>query len=615
LPVKATEGRGDGRSTIDDSYDYYNGNSSKRSGSPDRGSAARKKSGDRLHVLEGRVKELEALLSQSGASPDDHLVNGHHSGNSSQAKTLSPSDTVPPPSYNPTPPSLPMNFADMVDEERFKSNTPIDLGFWNTALSTSPEDLYQIMLLGTDTDFPDPHVQDHLLDCYFTRIHRAVPILHPARFRTSLLKPMGSAGRPAPCLLGIVLALGATVSPLPEMRQLATSFYNNSKRKLNLAIEFMTNVLQITQTYILMSTYEVGKSIMGCSWMSAGGAIRSALAAALDHLDDDDEQMLAIQPMPAHLHPFTHRFVDSNSLLQRAKDWVEQEERRRAWWWAVAHDHGSSASSGWRYASDPRKCTTRLPMNRLVWERGTADQPEPEPCQRIWDPPDIKESDEASYARISILIAKSVDLVHSPSRDIQGCIDKAEEWKELETEMKTIIANAARGGEPFPRFATEIGVDWTQSTKHLLFQAAHVFLYGLRIKVDDEQISKEAATKCYGALDQTISLLRNMFKFSPEDWSGFHPFTAFHIKMLGVLAIERWHRVVQESSGSPIPQKSRDANASAAAAAEMMINPTMETIKAQSDFVLIRNALTRVAELWVLPSKSGSRVTSSQTDN
>jgi hypothetical protein len=88
--------------------------------------------------------------------------------------------------------------------------------------SASPEAL---VTTGRFEQLPPQAVAEELVEVFFARVYREVPLLHPLRYRSSLYFP--SHMQPPMCLQYAVLAVAALASPMHI--HLAEAFYRRAR--------------------------------------------------------------------------------------------------------------------------------------------------------------------------------------------------------------------------------------------------------------------------------------------------------------------------------------------------------------------------------------------------
>ncbi|KAJ7675340.1 fungal-specific transcription factor domain-containing protein [Mycena rosella] len=151
-----------------------------------------------------------------------------------------------------------------------------------------------------DIELPQPQVQEHLLQLYFTYIHPVFPLIHKTRFLTEYnTSPIhsphgpGSTTKPepaqkfSPLLLLAMFSISARFSdqdtPLPpkgKMWEAGASYFNLAKRILGKVMH--RSRPSTCQTLLLLGYREFGIGSMEQGWIYIGMAIRMAIDLGLN---------------------------------------------------------------------------------------------------------------------------------------------------------------------------------------------------------------------------------------------------------------------------------------------------------------------------------------------
>lgn len=229
----------------------------------------------------------------------------------------------------------------------------------------------------TDVDLPEPSVQEHLLELYFTYVHASFPILHKSAFReayrsmknqdaaspaTEASEHEGSRTSRSPfsqpgqhvsrLLLLAMFAIAArysnTTSPLPSPRRsdspsptpmwtAGDNYFSQAKTLLDRA--YASSRPSTVQALLLLGYRELGIGAMAQAWMYTGMAIRMAQDLGM------------------------HRAADRWARAGLGKLFSDQElqERQRIWWGCVVLDVYVSTYIGRPLAIVGEDYNTHLP--------------------------------------------------------------------------------------------------------------------------------------------------------------------------------------------------------------------------------------------------------------
>jgi hypothetical protein len=212
--------------------------------------------------------------------------------------------------------------------------------------SASPEAL---VTTGRFEQLPPQAVAEELVEVFFARVYREVPLLHPLRYRSSLYFP--SHMQPPMCLQYAVLAVAALASPMHI--HLAEAFYRRARHYAESdelkgdGQDFIT--VAHAQCWALITRFEALSMWFTRANMSCARSVRLAQMLGLDKIDG---KAASSQPLPP------------------ARDWVETEERRRTFWVVFSSDRSSSGTTEWPVLINWRTVHTRLPASEAAFQAG-----------------------------------------------------------------------------------------------------------------------------------------------------------------------------------------------------------------------------------------------------
>ncbi|KAH8646722.1 fungal-specific transcription factor domain-containing protein [Xylariales sp. PMI_506] len=200
---------------------------------------------------------------------------------------------------------------------------------------------------------PIQAVAEVLTSIYFEKSHVIFPILHPSRYKESLLS---AEGRPPLCLQYIVCALAAMTSA--PYRHSAMSFYRYAR--VSAESDEMNDqgeqhlTLAHVQCWSLIANFEAQQTMFSRSGLSLGRGIRIAQMLQLHQLDKEDGK------------------PTQNSAT--CQSWFEIEERRRIWWALYLSDRVTSATTGWPALINEQDVDTRLPISDEAFVNNTMER-------------------------------------------------------------------------------------------------------------------------------------------------------------------------------------------------------------------------------------------------
>ncbi|CVK85013.1 uncharacterized protein FMAN_01935 [Fusarium mangiferae] len=224
-----------------------------------------------------------------------------------------------------------------------------------TAVSSQedPFMMHELIGLGQFEQLPPSHLTERLADLFFEELHQDLPMLHRARYVTSLHYPAHM--RPPLSLQYAVWALAATTRQ--EFAHLAMPFYERSRRyadadEMKGQGEYFTTIAH-TQCWCLIATYESHQLLFSRASVSLSKSVRIAQMLGLHRLDSPK------QPTDPPLPPPANSF--------------EIEERRRTWWVIFCSDRFVSGITGWPALVNEKDIETRLPASDDAFDMGTEE--------------------------------------------------------------------------------------------------------------------------------------------------------------------------------------------------------------------------------------------------
>lgn len=182
-----------------------------------------------------------------------------------------------------------------------------------------------------------------MIEQYFETVQTYFPMVSKIRLYQHLSNPMHEPGADMALLF---LSMKLITSEVPEGMPSQTQLYQDVKSFLN-HIEAQNGYsIQLIQSLLLVSLYELGHAIYPAAYMSIGNAAR------LGHV-------LGIHDRTAP------------QMLPRPMTWTEQEERRRVWWAVIILDRFISIGHRRKpFASTDPSLDAHLPTDDSHWDRG-----------------------------------------------------------------------------------------------------------------------------------------------------------------------------------------------------------------------------------------------------
>lgn len=174
-----------------------------------------------------------------------------------------------------------------------------DLGLWRDLASGSQGFQFD------DFSLPPRSLADHLLECYWDRVHCLYPFFHRPSFEQAYEDLWGSNKSPRPklpelniglgsafdsgpksivfhCALNAILGLGCHFSEIPaaERELAAYSFFLRSKRFVTLDL-LDIGTIGVVQTFLIMALFLQSTPYADRCWNAIGVACRSAQGLGL----------------------------------------------------------------------------------------------------------------------------------------------------------------------------------------------------------------------------------------------------------------------------------------------------------------------------------------------
>lgn len=200
--------------------------------------------------------------------------------------------------------------------------------------------------LGSITDMRD------IVDRHFANIHLWLPIISKKRMQLTLEDPnLDLTADLALLLLSMkLLVQGGHDSPQSAQSPL----YWLVKQQATLVESSGLITLQLMQSTLLLTAYELGHAIYPAAYLSSGHSARLGTLLGF------------------------HDRLNAPQILRRSGAWAEIEEIRRSWWAAMLFDRYSNlGTEGAAIVTDDPPPQTVLPADDSSWDQGDMTTSEP----------------------------------------------------------------------------------------------------------------------------------------------------------------------------------------------------------------------------------------------
>ncbi|KIV88757.1 hypothetical protein, variant 3 [Exophiala mesophila] len=462
-------------------------------------SEERKKSGPKrgyVKLLEARLRQVENLLETRDGVSDT----------AAPATTASSSTSVPAPHDSTmTDSSMPVNITAADFDPTYLDAVP-DFSANDFSINTGDDFSWEMIGLGLEEALPSQDVIDELNEIYFLKIHPSMPMIHKARFLSSM--NLAPNLRPPACLRYAMWAHACSVSP--KYTTSAEHFYQRARKyaeadEMRGRGESMVS-LSHAQAWSLIGCYEFKLMYFPRAWMSIGRATRLT-------------QMMG-------LHRQDRVGLDVKQTLPPPRDWTDREERRRTFWMAYCQDRYASVGTGWPMGFDERDILTNLPSSDEAFNKSQA-----EPTLQLSD---LMNGDGAatlsSFGGIilmSTLYGRNLLHLHRPSENDNDHDLNGPFWKRHRA-LDNILLNTALSLPSNLRLPAGIQ-DPNTVFLNMNLQTATICLHQAAIFKADKnhlpaQISAESKRRCIVAADQVTNIMKMI---SHLDMSLMNPFIAF----------------------------------------------------------------------------------------
>ncbi|KAI0311531.1 hypothetical protein OF83DRAFT_750494 [Amylostereum chailletii] len=175
-----------------------------------------------------------------------------------------------------------------------------------------------------------PHVAQQLIDIFFQRAGSLFWFLHQERFKSAMLLPDGSVGRPLPALLTILCLWGVKLSGSEDVAVHEAPLLSEALSQIGHALtgSLSHEVVQAIQAKLLLASYlfEIGRFLEGRHQTDAAASL--ALSCGF-------HKIRSAQPA----HPFSSSYIDPFELtVPEPRDQIEEGERINAFWMSFMLD-------------------------------------------------------------------------------------------------------------------------------------------------------------------------------------------------------------------------------------------------------------------------------------
>nr|POE47795.1 tropolone cluster transcription factor tropk [Quercus suber] len=351
---------------------------------------------------------------------------------------------------------------------------------------------WEMIGLGLDEPLPSADAIVELTNTYFSKCHRALPMIHRPRFYAAM--NLAPNMRPPICLRYAMWCIAAAVTDKYESFQ--EHFYQRARKYIQQDEmkghgESMITIAHC-QTWILLGAYEFKLMFFPRAWMSAGRACRLAQMMGLHRLDGLG--------------------LDVKQCLPPPRDWTEREERRRTFWGSFAVDRYSSIGTGWPMTIEERDIMTLMPCTDDAFELNRTEKTltlneslKPDGVQKL--------SSFGGVILMACLFGRNLTHLHRPGPDDNEGDLNGEFWKRhremdfilLETTMTLPDALRLPAGLNDPNV---VFMNMNVHTSTICLHQAAIF------KADKNRlpsrVSAESKVRCITAAAEIASIMRQI---------------------------------------------------------------------------------------------------------
>ncbi|KAJ3879074.1 hypothetical protein F5051DRAFT_404027 [Lentinula edodes] len=241
------------------------------------------------------------------------------------------------------------------------------------------------------TDLPGPDLLRHLVDVFFTFHPHASQLFHTSTFMTSLSLPPDHPKFPAVPVLHAICAVGSlytsAVTSAPPVNfdkvpadEIFTERYRiKENRPDSFAEQQATLAKEALQRMEIMGLelIQVLQSTILLSWYYCSNASWAELFLNCAH------SMRLCVPLGLNVCPPFHTISRSTrpaSVLNPAKNVIEDELRRNVFWFAYAMERQHGCSNGWALSLDDNDISQLLPVQSDQFDNGKLVSP----SERQW---------------------------------------------------------------------------------------------------------------------------------------------------------------------------------------------------------------------------------------
>ena len=439
-------------------------------------SEERKKSGPKrgyVKLLEARLKQVENLL-ETRDVPENNVEPNNPD------RLSMPADQVPPMVDN--------SMQGVITDPSFVDpslNAMPDFGF-----SSSDDFSWEMIGLGLEESLPTPEAVDEMNQIYFEKIHPSLPMIHKARYLSSM--DLAPHMRPAVCLRYSMWTHACAITS--KYAAYTEHFYQRARKYAEQDEMRGHGESMITlghcQAWTLIACYEFRMMYFPRAWMSIGRASRLALMMGLHRQD--------------------RLGLDVKQTLPPPRDWTDREERRRTFWMAYCQDRYASIGTGWPMTLDEADILTNLPASEDAFNRSR-----PEPTRQLSEILCGEGTDTMSsfggVILLSTLYGRNLTHLHRPNDNDADHDLNGEFWKRHRN-LDNILLNVSLSMPSAMRLPESIS-DPNAIFCNMNIHTATICLHQAAIFKADKnqlpaQISAESKRRCIVAADQVTNIMK-----------------------------------------------------------------------------------------------------------
>ncbi|KAL7623596.1 hypothetical protein AAE478_005148 [Parahypoxylon ruwenzoriense] len=266
-----------------------------------------------------------------------------------------------------------------------------------------------------------------IYDKYFSTAHQWIPILSRKLTRRNLLESKSTVNDPSQLLLMCMKLVSDPLSPEASAR--ADRTYMKVLQSLLEAENAYLPCLQLLQSIILISVYEIGHAIYPAAYLRVGHASRLCIMMGL------------------------HDRRNAPQLFKSTFTWTAREEERRAWWAVFCLDRIiNQGISGLSLAAPELSPGELLPCSERSWDEGGVGFNEPLFAASFSNNTSLGSfANVCQAAHVLGRVLRHRDELHSTNVSLDFRIAEAKQLRNILVSLSSHLSDVYRegGDEPF----------------------------------------------------------------------------------------------------------------------------------------------------------------------